>query len=256
MRTLEQGMHGQDVRAWQLFLIQKGFLGEGNVTGNFLKKTHAATTAFQSHNPPLVVDGVVGPATQQVAKAQGFIDPDTLEFPDIPQKANSIGRLATVHPLLAQRIAHMATVLANRDPAIRIKVESGLRTFAEQQKLYDQGRTTPGSIVTNAKPGESYHNYGLAVDVVPLLGNGDNWNTSEATWQLVGQAGKDVKLEWGGNWTSFVDRPHFQLTGGLKISQCLTLYKSNHQTLTQLWNTVTTHVNAPTIAPLRGDEVE
>lgn len=86
--------------------------------------------------------------------------------------------------------------------------------MAEQQNIYDQGRTSPGAIVTNAKPGDSYHNYGLAFDVVPVAYKTlPDWNPAGPLWQKVGAIGKSFGLEWGGDWTPAKrDLPHFQLT--------------------------------------------
>jgi len=81
--------------------------------------------------------------------------------------ARSEAALATVDPSLASAVRAAATKLEAL--GTYILVVSGLRTSSEQEALYAQGRTTPGHIVTNAKAGESMHNYGLAVDVVPYL---------------------------------------------------------------------------------------
>lgn len=99
---------------------------------------------------------------------------------------------------------------------IQLRVIQGLRTFEEQNELYNQGRTTPGSKVTNAKGGQSFHNYGLAVDVV-IMKNG------QAVWTKVPNEvvdiGTSLGFEWGGNWKSFKDYPHFQMTFGNTIKQ-------------------------------------
>ena len=161
-----------------------------------------------------------------------------LEAKQIPRMdAASEARLAKVNPQLANRIRLMAAEL--RKQGIRIMAVSGLRTFAEQNALYAQGRTKPGNIVTNARGGQSLHNYGLAVDVVPVNSNGQpNWNASEATWQKIGTAGKKLGMEWGGNWTSFKDRPHFQMTGGKSISTLLSEYRANNGNLGKIWDGV------------------
>lgn len=87
----------------------------------------------------------------------------------------------------------------------------GTRTFEQQQAIYDQGRTTPGAIVTKARPGDSYHQYGLAFDVVPVAyKNLKDWNPSGPYWQTIGQIGESLGLEWGGRWSS-PDEPHFQI---------------------------------------------
>lgn len=102
-----------------------------------------------------------------------------------------------------------------------IRLTSGLRTFEEQNEIYSQGRTSGGSIVTNAKAGSSYHNYGLAFDIV------DRDKGYNADWEELGKIGKKLGLEWGGSWKSFVDKPHFQLTKGYSTSELLSLYEQN-----------------------------
>jgi len=93
-----------------------------------------------------------------------------------------------------------------------IRITEGFRSFARQNALYAQGRTTPGAIVTNAKGGQSLHNYGVAFDIVfTKLGyKGD--------FAAVGAIGKKLGLEWGGDFKSIKDRPHFQLTLGYKLA--------------------------------------
>ena len=86
--------------------------------------------------------------------------------------------------------------------------------MAEQTELYAKGRTTPGQIVTNAKAGESYHNYGLALDVVEIDDGIAVWDTD---WSGISEIGKRNGFEWGGDWTT-PDKPHFQMTSGLSIA--------------------------------------
>ena len=86
-----------------------------------------------------------------------------------------------------------------------------LRTFAEQDALYAQGREVPGRIVTNAKSGESAHNFGLAIDIVPMINGKPEWTGTSPAWELAGQLGEDLGLEWAGRWTKFIEKPHFQL---------------------------------------------
>lgn len=87
----------------------------------------------------------------------------------------------------------------------------GARSFAVQQAIYDQGRTSPGSVVTKARPGDSYHQYGLAFDVVPLAYMSEkDWNPSGSYWAQIGQIGEALGLTWGGRWSN-PDAPHFEL---------------------------------------------
>lgn len=103
---------------------------------------------------------------------------------------------------------------------IFVQITSGYRSFAEQNKLYAQGRTAPGKIVTNAKGGQSNHNYGLAIDYVLLSVDGKKalWTVNEK-WRRVAQIGKSLGFSWGGDWKSFKDYPHLEMMGGMTLSQ-------------------------------------
>ena len=89
----------------------------------------------------------------------------------------------------------------------------------EQAALYAQGRTAPGNIVTKAKPGTSWHNFGLAFDVAVVVNGQPTWPDDEALWSKVGDLGKRLGLEWGGDFASFKDLPHFQFHPGLTLEQ-------------------------------------
>lgn len=106
------------------------------------------------------------------------------------------------------------------------------RSPADQNSLYAQGRTAPGHIVTNAKAGQSLHQYQVAFDCVPLRNGKPVWGTSGngidtdptdddkdelELWQRVGLIGKSVGLEWAGDWKHNREFPHFQYTGGLSL---------------------------------------
>lgn len=101
---------------------------------------------------------------------------------------------------------------------IYVKMTSGFRSFAEQTKLYNQGRTNNEPIVTNAKAGQSNHNYGLAIDYVLLSEDGKKaiWTVNN-DWKRVATIGKSLGFEWGGDWKSFKDYPHLEMMGGLSI---------------------------------------
>jgi len=104
-----------------------------------------------------------------------------------------------------------------------VDVHQGLRSYATQQKLYNQGRTTPGKRVTRARPGQSWHNFGLAVDIV-FKDNG-RWSWAEKhPWERLGVLGKQAGFVWGGDFRSITDRPHFQLTGDLTLKEARGLY--------------------------------
>lgn len=125
-------------------------------------------------------------------------------------------KLVGVHPLVATK-ARQLIERAYKE-GINIIITQGLRTIEEQNELYAQGRTKTGKIVTNARGGYSYHNFGLAFDFAVLNADGSvNWNVDEK-WKRVGALGKSLGLEWGGDWRDFPDYPHFQLTFGLSLA--------------------------------------
>ena len=101
---------------------------------------------------------------------------------------------------------------------IDLLVTSTYRDNESQDALYAQGRTQPGKIVTKAKAGQSFHNYRCAVDVVPLVNGKPVWDDT-MLWSQIGGLGKQVGLEWAGDWQTFKEYPHFQYTGGKTLKQ-------------------------------------
>ncbi|WML53196.1 M15 family metallopeptidase [Neobacillus sp. PS3-12] len=109
---------------------------------------------------------------------------------------------------------------------IVVVITDGFRSFEDQNRLYQQGRTTSGNIVTNAKAGESYHNYGLAIDFALRTPSGnviwdrqyDGNRNGKADWTEVVEISKSLGFQWGGDWTKFKDYPHLQMDFGLTIA--------------------------------------
>lgn len=132
-------------------------------------------------------------------------------------------KIMLLHPLIRGKARDFINKAETE--GINLRVTSTLRTYAEQNKLYEQGRTTAGGIVTNARGGYSNHNFGLAFDVVPIVNGKADWNTKD--WNKIGQIGKSVGFEWGGDWKSFVDKPHFQMLFNKSLAQLRSLYKDN-----------------------------
>lgn len=106
-----------------------------------------------------------------------------------------------------------------QDAGLDVIVTCTLRTADEQALLYEQGRTAPGPIVTNARPGESMHQYGLALDVVPLRAGKPVWEKIDPVWKIVANIGKEAGLDWAGDWVGWNEYPHFQYTGGLTLKE-------------------------------------
>lgn len=94
------------------------------------------------------------------------------------------------------------------------------RPASEQAALYALGRTRPGKVVTNAKPGCSMHQYRVAFDFAPIVHGKIPWNDA-ALWTRCGEIGEEVGLEWAGRWKRFREMAHMQHTGGLTVQDFL-----------------------------------
>ena len=104
-----------------------------------------------------------------------------------------------------------------RDAGINAKIISGTRTYAEQNVLYRKGRFgNPGPKITNAKGGQSNHNFGIAWDIGIFTSTG-GYITEGDVYDKAAEAGMTDTLEWGGDWTSFVDKPHYQVKLNLPL---------------------------------------
>ena len=122
----------------------------------------------------------------------------------------SLNNLATCHPDLIRLF----------NEVIRFKdcsVISGMRTPEEQNKLYQQGRTTEGPIVTNidgyTKKSKHNHNPSLAADVVPYPIDWEDTDGFKEFGEFVLSKAKEmnINIQWGGFWSNFIDWPHYQL---------------------------------------------
>ena len=124
--------------------------------------------------------------------------------------------LAKFEPLLAEAEAAMTT------QGVAIEVISGLRSWAAQAALYAQGRTKPGPIVTKARPGSSWHNYGLAIDLGLFKGgkylDSANPALADKLYSIIGAIAARHGIEWAGTWKTFQETPHFQVTFGLSLA--------------------------------------
>lgn len=137
----------------------------------------------------------------------------------------TIDRIKKMHPKLRCELLDQYLHANNKllPEGVRLRFAYTLRTIAEQDALYSQGRTKPGKIVTNAKGGQSMHNYGLAFDIVILFdkyGDGKFETASYAIdkhWMAVTKYFKSKGWEWGGDWDRFKDAPHFQKAFGMNV---------------------------------------
>lgn len=104
-----------------------------------------------------------------------------------------------------------------KDQGIDVLITSTYRDAASQNALYAQGRTTPGKRVTNAKAGQSWHNWRCAFDFVPIVNGKAQWNDVK-TFTKCGEIAESLGLEWAGRWKSFKELAHCQYTGGLTLA--------------------------------------
>lgn len=130
----------------------------------------------------------------------------------------SKARLQEVHPVLAAKVIQLQSILI-----FDFEVVQGLRSWAQQAVLYEQGRTTPGNIVTRCLPGHSWHNFGLAVDVCPdafkdIPGFQPDWNPSHSSWKRLIETAESLGFVCGADFRTFPDNPHLQLTGRFPVN--------------------------------------
>ena len=154
--------------------------------------------------------------------------------------AISIPRVKFLHPNIRDEVSELIGKIEVNNPKFIVRIVQGLRTIEEQNALWAQGRTISGNIVTNAKGGSSYHNYGLAIDFA-LVYDKDNdghyeslsWDTNldfdkdgVKDWQEVVSIFKVNGYEWGGSWHKIVDNPQLQKTFGYSVKQLLEKYNA------------------------------
>ena len=154
----------------------------------------------------------------------------------------TLDRIKLLHPKLRSEVEHIyrAQIIPALSGRAFCRFVFTLRTFQEQANIYAQGRTklydAKGNklgIVTNAKPGQSLHNYGLAIDIV-LIADGkmsyadtiDFDKDGKPDWMEVINIFKANGWEWGGDWKSIKDKPHVQKTFGLKWQDLIKKYQA------------------------------
>ncbi|HJQ32295.1 MAG TPA: M15 family metallopeptidase, partial [Pyrinomonadaceae bacterium] len=165
------------------------------------------------------------------------------------------GKSKKLNPVFRERLVLLAEALAQR--GMQTLITDGLRTFAEQDALFLIGRRgIPGEkIVTKARGGQSNHNYGLAVDMFPVI-NGKVFTDVKKTDSVefrklfhaiqdaAGEEAERLGLFWGARFSGIVDTPHIQLLpeSVLKPSECLKIFKKNGDSLAAVWAEAEKHV--------------
>lgn len=102
---------------------------------------------------------------------------------------------------------------------IDILIYCTLRSYAEQDELYKKGRSLPGKIVTNARGGQSWHNFGCAFDWVPMIAGKPQWDNS-VLYAKAGLIAEGLGLEWAGRWTGKLkETAHCQFRDGKSLEE-------------------------------------
>jgi peptidoglycan L-alanyl-D-glutamate endopeptidase CwlK len=133
---------------------------------------------------------------------------------------NSTAQIQTLHPKLRDIAQQAYNEAVQATPAgVHPVITQGYRTFAESDKIYQQGRTLPGPIVSNAKAGQSWHNYGLAIDFVLMVNGNEKWDVDH-NWLTVVNIFKSHGFNWGGDFPgSFKDYPHLEMKMGHTLTE-------------------------------------
>mgnify|MGYP000670995844 CR=1 FL=1 len=219
---LRKGQQSPDVLNLERALQGLGYSGF-EADGFFDEKTENVIKNIQKTNG-LSVDGIVG--EQTLAVIDRIFEPNKPNFSSsnfIEKPAAVISNeflpsiLRNVHPKLAEKATQIVSLAQAENYQLRIT--QGLRTFAEQDKLFAKRPK-----VTNARGGFSFHNYGIAVDFAFVVNGNLSWD--EKLYKNIGRWASRVGLEWGGNW-HFVDLPHCQLPNMTSIRALLNCYNAN-----------------------------
>jgi peptidoglycan L-alanyl-D-glutamate endopeptidase CwlK len=124
-------------------------------------------------------------------------------------------KLEDLHPIVKEKCEEFIASCNKQD--IDILITSTYRDAESQNALYAQGRTIAGAKVTNAKGGQSFHNWKVAFDFVPLVNGKAQWNDSKL-FTKCGEIAEDVGLTWAGRWKKFPEFAHCQYTNGLTLA--------------------------------------
>lgn len=124
-------------------------------------------------------------------------------------------KIEDLHPKVADLCRAFIAECAKQ--GIDVLITSTYRDNESQAALYAQGRTKSGPKITNAKPGQSFHNWLVAFDFVPIEHGKAQWNDLDA-FRRCGECAEHVGLEWAGRWVKFKEMAHCQFTGGLKLA--------------------------------------
>lgn len=210
------------IKEIQILLNTLGFkLDPDGKNGN---NTITAIKKFQKDNG-LLDDGIVGDSTVKILKiksgkatlcseAKPIISTTKIDVLEPITDKATLTKIEGLHPLIRSKVTRAVQKANSRlTGKSKVRLAQGLRTFKEQDALFAKRPK-----VTNAKGGQSIHNFGLAVDIVLIIdGKTASWDVKTdwdgdkiADWMEVVNSFKEEGFMWGGDWKSFVDMPHFE----------------------------------------------
>ncbi|MEM6269717.1 MAG: M15 family metallopeptidase [Bacteroidota bacterium] len=203
--TLKKGhfmIHRTEAR---IALLDSGISGGGDVDLKAEETSEPKDTTASSDTP--ADSGVEVTEEDNVAAAENDYASATV------WDRHSERRMVGMHPSVAASARALINI-ADKEHGIKLRIppQGGFRSFAEQDELKARGASTVGG-------GYSFHNYGMAVDVVEIKDGAALWTNPR--WDTIASIGKNLGFEWGGDWKSFVDKPHFQMTFGYTTRQLL-----------------------------------
>jgi peptidoglycan L-alanyl-D-glutamate endopeptidase CwlK len=145
----------------------------------------------------------------------------------LPQNEEKLKDLQPEFANLVKTLIHRV----KRRHGIDLYITEGYRSFDRQKELYEKGRTKPGKVVTYARPGWSFHNYGLAVDVVPWKDGKAWWDAPLQVWEAIGKEAKALGMIWGGDFKRIKDFPHIEYHPGLSIADVYSWFQKTGEVL-------------------------
>lgn len=230
-----------------------------NADGKFGPNTETAVREFQQRNPASTAPGMDGKVDRLLLAA---MEAAAGVQPEAQFDFDKRHKLDAVHPALKRKVIQLAERLAAMN--MNFLITDGMRTFAEQDALFRQGRklvdgnwvvVQPAKIVTRSPGGLSNHNYGLAIDSYPVISGRvfteipDNATAQfrqrfNAIQRAIGEEGEAVGLVWGGRWTSPHDPPHLQLfsQNDMHPRACRDIFRNNGNSMAAVWAEADSHL--------------
>lgn len=180
-------------------LLRADGLYKGELDGDWGPQTEAAQVLFDARS-------------QRIGEEEGRFD---------PRSESSMHSLCLRAQREARRFLRRVT-----GAGIGARIISGTRTYAQQDRLYRQGRFgNPGPVVTNARAGHSNHNFGIAWDIGIFTRDG-GYVKDGPDYDRAAQAGLAPGLEWGGHWHALVDKPHYQLATAVDLAALRSMFET------------------------------